>query len=337
MDADDCLWLHVSMTPASVLPVQLRLPTTALDSRRRRSLALVLTSMTSVQLGAAASTHLFGSLGVAGTTWLRLCCAAGLLLLVARPPVARLALRDLAAAAALGVTSALMTLAFFAAVSRLPLSTAVAVEFLGPLGIAALRSRRLGLVWAAMALLGVAALTQPWSQSPSDRVGLLLAAGAAIAWAGYILLTAHVGERCPGLTGLAISLTVAALVATPLGAPQALPHLTASRALACAGLAVLAPALPYAAEMTALRHLTPAVFGVWMSLEPAIAATVALLLLHQVPDVMQFAGVLLVVAASVGAERTASSSRAGNHSRQDSDMNPPRRAADPRTHTEVRS
>jgi len=323
------------MTPASILPA--RLPTTAPASRRGQSLALVLTSMTSVQVGAAASTYLFGSLGVAGTTWLRLCWAAALLLLVVRPPVAKLAPRDLLAAAALGVTTALMTLAFFGAVSRLPLGTAVAVEFLGPLGVAALHSRRLGLVWATVALLGVAALTRPWSQSPVDRVGLLLAAGAAIAWAGYIVLTAHVGERCPGLTGLAISLTVAALVAAPIGAPQALPHLTASGALASAGLAVLAPALPYAAEMTALRVLAPAVFGVWMSLEPAIATAVALLLLHQVPDVVQLVGVLLVVAASVGAERSASSSRVGDHSRQGPDLDPPQRAADPRTRTEVRS
>jgi inner membrane transporter RhtA len=335
MDVDDWLWLHVGMTHASVLPA--RLPTTAPAGRRGQPLALVLNSTTSVQVSAAASTHLFGSLGVAGTTWLRLCWAAVLLLLVVRPPVARLALRDLAAAVALGVTSALMTLAFFGAVSRLPLGTAVAVESLGPLGIAALRSRRLGLVWAAVALLGVAALTQPWSQSPSDRVGLLLAAGAAIAWAGYILLTAQVGERCPGLTGLAISLAVAALVAAPLGAPQALPHLTVAGALACAGLAVLAPALPYAAEMTALRVLAPAVFGVWMSLEPAIATTVALFLLHQVPDSVQLVGVLLVVAASVGAERTALSSGADNHNRQGPDADPQQQAADPRTRTEVRS
>jgi inner membrane transporter RhtA len=329
------LWLHVGMTPAFILSA--RLPRTAPTSRRGQPLALVLTSMTSVQVGAAASTHLFGSLGVAGTTWLRLCWAAVLLLLVVRPPVARLALRDLTAAAALGVTSALMTLAFFGAVSRLPLGIAVAVEFLGPLGVAALRSRRMGLVWAAVALLGVAALTRPWSQSPSDRVGLLMAAGAALAWAGYIMLTAHVGERCPGLTGLAISLTVAVLVAAPLGAPQALPHLTASGALTSAALAVLAPALPYAAEMTALRVLTPAVFGVWMSLEPAIATMVALLLLHQVPDLVQLVGMLLVVAASVGAERTASSRRAGNHSRQSPDLDPPQPAADPPTRTEVRS
>jgi len=272
---------------------------------RGQSLALVLTSMTSVQLGAALSTKLFGSLGVAGTTWLRLCCAAVMMLPVARPRIGRLALRDLAAAAALGVTTAAMTLAFFGAVSRLPLGTAVAVEFLGPLGVAAARgSRRLGLVWAAMALAGVTFLTRPWSQSPGDRVGLVLAAGAAIAWAGYIVLTTHVGDRCPGLTGLAVSLTVAALVAAPLGAPQALPHLTLGGALACAGLAVLGPALPYAAEMTALRVLAPAVFGVWMSLEPAIGTAVGLLVLHQVPEAVQLLGVLLVVAASVGAVLT---------------------------------
>jgi inner membrane transporter RhtA len=303
MDVDDALWLHGGMTPASVLPTRLRAAAPA--SRHSRSLALVLTSMTSVQVGAAASTYLFGRLGVAGTTWLRLCWAGVMLLLIVRPRIGRLAPRDLAAAAALGVTSALMTLAFFGAVSRLPLGTAVAVEFLGPLGVAAVRSRRrMGLVWAVVASLGVAALTRPWSQSPSDHIGLVLAVAAAIAWAGYIVLTAHVGGRCSGLTGLAISLPVAALVAAPLGAPQALPHLTVAGALACAALAVLGPALPYAAEMTALRVLEPAVFGVWMSLEPAIATAVGLLVLHQVPDVVQLAGVLLVVAASVGAERS---------------------------------
>jgi inner membrane transporter RhtA len=221
-----------------------------------------------------------------------------------RPPIAKLAPGDLAAAAALGLTSAVMTLAFFGAVSRLPLGTAVAVEFLGPLGVAAVRSRRrVGLLWAVVALAGVAALTRPWSQSPPDHLGLVLAVAAASAWAGYILLTAHVGGRCKGLTGLAISLPVAALVAAPLGAPQALPHLTVGGALACAALAVLGPALPYAAEMTALRVLEPAVFGVWMSLEPAIATAVGLLVLHQRPDLVQLAGVLLVVAASVGAEQ----------------------------------
>lgn len=273
--------------------------------RRSRPLALVVLSMTSVQVGTAVSTHLIGQVGVAGTTWLRLSLAAVMLLLIVRPRLGRLTPPALLAAAALGLAIGVMSLAFFSAVARLPLGTVVAVEFLGPLTVAALRSgRRAGLMWPALALVGVVALTRPWAQSPSDRGGLLFAVLAAAGWGTYVVLTHHVGKRCSGLDGLAIAFPVAALASAPLGMPQAVGHLTPLLLLAVAGIALLNPLLPYAAEMFALRMLPPAVFGVWMSLEPAIGTGVGLVALHQVPNVLQLLGVLLVVAASVGAERS---------------------------------
>lgn len=305
MDPDNALWLHglVTSTPLQ----ETRLLSRRSPGRRGRSLALVLTSTTSAQVGAAASTVLIGRLGVAGTTWLRLSWAAIVLLLIARPRPWRMTPRTLLAATALGATSGLMSLAFFSAVDRLPLGTVVSVEFLGPLSVAAVRrGRRAGLLWPAIALLGVVILTRPWEQSPSDRIGLLFAAAAAACWGAYVILTQHVGKQCSGLTGLAISLPVAALVCAPLGMPQALPHLTFLRVLEGAGLAVLLPLLPYSAEMFALRTLPPAVFGVWMSIEPAIGTAVGLVALHQVPGVLALLGVLLVVIASVGAARSQS-------------------------------
>lgn len=306
MDVDNAVWLHGPVTQIRAAQPQTR-PSLG---HRSRSLALVLTSTTSVQVGAAASTFLIGRLGVAGTTWLRLSWAAVALLLIVRPRLRRLTPRTLLAAAALGATSGLMSLTFFSAVDRLPLGTVVSVEFLGPLSVAAVRSsRRAGLLWPAIALLGVVTLTRPWEQSPSDRIGLLFAAAAATCWGTYVVLTRHVGKQCSGLTGLAISLPIAALVCAPWGIPQALAHLTPLRVLEGAGLAVLLPLLPYSAEMFALRMLPPALFGVWMSIEPAIGTGVGLVALHQVPDALQLLGVLLVIMASVGAERAHSTTR----------------------------
>ncbi len=273
--------------------------------RRRGALGLVLLSMSSVQIGAAASLGMVDRLGVAGTTWLRLAWGALILVVVARPRLRGTPARELIAPVALGVVNAVMALAFFAAITRLPLGTTVAVEFLGPLGVAAARSRSWrGAGHAGLALAGVLVLTTPWAQSPSDRIGMLLAATAALGWAAYILLTTRVGSRWSGLSGLAVALPVAAAVSAPLGVAQVWGRLTALDLVACAGLAVLLPVLPYGAEMAALRRLPQRVFGVWMSLEPAIGVAVGLALLGQAPGLGQVGGVLLVVLASVAAARS---------------------------------
>jgi inner membrane transporter RhtA len=193
---------------------------------------------------------------------------------------------------------------FMAAVARLPLGTASALEFLGPLGVAVARSRggRM-LAWPVLAAVGVVLLTEPWHGSV-DVVGVALALGAAVCWAAYILLTQAVGDELTGLHGLAVSLPVAGLVATVVAGPGAFPSMTWELALVGLGLAVLLPVVPFSLEMLALRRLTTSAFGTLMSLEPAIALVMGLVLLHQVPGLWPVLGVGFVVAAGIGAERT---------------------------------
>ena len=266
---------------------------------------LALTAMLSVQVGAALSLGLFGTVGPSGTAWLRLCAASVVLVAIARPRLSRLPRHALRAAALLGVVTAVMTLAYFEAIARLPLGTAVAIEFLGPLSVAVLtRARgRAALLWPALALLGVVALTEPWAGG-ADPVGVGFAVLAACGWAAYILLTQRVGDALPGITGLALSMPVAALCASVVGAPQAVGSLTPLVLLQAFGLALLLPVLPYALEMAALRRLTTAAFGTLASVEPAVGVLVGLVLLGQVPHPVQAAGVALVILAGLGAERT---------------------------------
>ncbi len=265
--------------------------------------ALVLVSMTSVQLGAAGSVALFDDIGPGGTAWLRLTWAGLILLVVVRPRVRALTGRQWRATLLLGAVSGALTLTFLAAIDRLPLGTAVAVEFLGPLGVATAQShRRAALIWPLLAGLGVLALTRPWS-GELDLVGLGYALASAACWAGYIVLTQHVGDALPGLTGLAISLPVAALVATPWGITQAIGNLTWAIVVQGLVLAILLPLVPYVLELSALRRLTASAFGVLMSLEPAIGTLVGAALLAQGLTALQAGGIALVVAAGIGAAR----------------------------------
>jgi inner membrane transporter RhtA len=226
------------------------------------------------------------------------------LLVLVRPRLRDLSRSTLLAATALGVVTAGLTMLFMASVARIPLGTASALEFLGPLGVAVARSRggRM-LVWPLLAAIGVVLLTEPW-HGGVDIVGVLLALGAAVCWASYILLTQHVGDEVTGVGGLAISLPVAGLVATLVAGPSTLPHLTWQILVIGIGLALLLPVVPFSLEMLALRRLTTSAFGTLMSLEPAIALTIGLVLLHQVPGLGPVLGVGFVVAAGVGAERT---------------------------------
>lgn len=265
--------------------------------------ALALASMLSVQLGSALSVPLMASVGPAGTAWLRLSVGALLFLALARPPLAAVRRPDLPGLLALGVTTGLVTMAFLAAIERIPLGTAVAIEFLGPLTVAAARSHsRRGLAWPALALAGVVLLTRPW-HGDVELTGVVFAALSAVGWAAYILLTQRIGDRFSGITGLSITIPVAAVTAAGFGIPQAAGHLTPSTLVAAAGLAVLLPVLPYALEMLALRHLTPTAFGTLMALEPAFGVLLGLLVLHQQPSASQLVGLLLVVVAGAAAQR----------------------------------
>ncbi|HEU0101662.1 MAG TPA: EamA family transporter [Mycobacteriales bacterium] len=268
--------------------------------------------MLAVQLGAALSIDLFPVVGPAGTAWLRLCFAALVLLALVRPRLRELSRRSVGAAASLGAVSAVMTVAYFESIARLPLGTAVALEFLGPLAVAVLRrgSSRTALLWPALALFGVLALTEPWTGA-ADPLGVAFALTAAAGWAGYILLTQRVGDALPGLTGLALSMPVAAACAAVVGAPQAVGHLSPAVLAEAAALALLLPLLPYALEMQALRRLTAAAFGTIAALEPALAVLVGVLVLGQVPHAWQAAGVVLVMVAGLGAERSGARRPAG--------------------------
>ncbi|MEV0901711.1 EamA family transporter [Actinoplanes sp. NPDC049802] len=267
----------------------------------RTGAALAVAAMTCVQLGLAVSVGLIGELGVAGAAWIRLAWAGVLMLLLVRPRPAGLTRRALWSAVALGVVTGVMTMLFMAAVARLPLGTASALEFLGPLGVAVFRGRRL--LWPLLAGGGVLLLTEPW-HGGADPVGVGFALAAAVCWAAYILLTQHVGDEAAGLSGLAVSMPVAGLVATVVAGPQVFGRLTVDLLVMGLFLAVLLPVVPFVLEFLALRRLTTAAFGTLMSLEPAIAVVTGLVLLHQVPGWAAVAGVGLVVAAGIGAERS---------------------------------
>ncbi|MEE6272509.1 EamA family transporter [Georgenia wangjunii] len=259
--------------------------------------------MLSVQLGSALSVDLIDEVGAAGTAWLRLTAGALVFLVIARPPLRSVRRADLPALLGLGVTSGIVTICFLAALDRIPLGTAVAVEFLGPLTVAAVRSHsRSALVWPGLALLGVVGLTEPW-KGDINGPGLGFAAMAAVGWAGYIVLTQHVGDRFTGISALSMTVPIAALTAAVVGVPQAAGHLTPGVLLAAVGLALLLPVLPYALEMLALRRMTPTAFGTLMALEPAMGLLLGLLVLSQQPTAIQVAGIALVVLAGAGAQR----------------------------------
>lgn len=266
--------------------------------------SLAVTAMLSVQVGAAWSVALFDDIGVAGTAWLRLSLGAVGFILIARPRYWRWTWRELRAPVLLGVVSAGMTISFLAAIDRIPLGTAVAIEFLGPLTVAALHSRsRRALAWPALALVGVLLLTEPWQATPSIS-GIAFAALAGAGWGLYIVITQHVGDRFAGVDGLAISIPVAALLAAIIGVPNAWGHITWHVLAVAVGVAILLPLIPWTLELYALRRLTKSAFGTLMALEPGIALMIGLIVLQQVPTVSKFVGIACVVVAGIGAERT---------------------------------
>ena len=269
----------------------------------RNGALMTVASMMSVQLGAALAVKLMDGVGPAGVAWLRLAWAGVLMLLFVRPRPASFTRSAFVSCVLLGITTAGFTLLFMVAVSRIPLGTASALECLGPLVVAVAKGRGRGrLLFPAMAGTGVVLLTQPWAAAV-DPVGVLAALASAVCLAAYILLTQRVGDEVTGITGLAVSMPVAELVVTMVAGPSVIGHLTPHLLLAGLGLAILLPAIPFTLEMLALQRLTAAAFGTLMSLEPAFAMMLGLLILHQVPGLPAIAGIALVVLAGVGAAR----------------------------------
>ncbi|WP_306207671.1 EamA family transporter [Actinoplanes sp. RD1] len=267
-----------------------------------RGVPLALISMLFAQLGLALSAGLIDDLGPAGAAWVRLCWAGLIVLALVRPRLSRFTRAGLLSTVTLGVVTAGITMTFMGAVARLPLGTASALEFLGPLGVAVWRGGRTAKGWAVVAAGGVVLLTSPW-RGEIDPVGVAFALAAGLCWAAYILLTQRVGDQVPGLAGIAVSLPVAALVATVVAGPAAAPRLTGPLILTALGVAVLLPIVPFLLEFVALRHLPTAAFGVLMALEPVYALVIGVLVLGQHPGWPAAAGVACVVAAGIGAAR----------------------------------
>jgi inner membrane transporter RhtA len=264
---------------------------------------MAIAAMLCVQLGLAASVGLIDELGAEGAAWLRLAWAGVLLLVVVRPRPRDYTRRTFAACVLLGLVTAGVTLLFMASLARLPLGTASALEFLGPLGVAVTRGQGSSKVWPALAALGVLMLTQPWSGTV-DPVGVAFALAAAGCWAAYILLTQHVGDGVEGIKALAVTMPVAGLAATVVAGPSTFGRLTPELLLVGIGLALLLPVIPFTLELLALRRLTTTAFGTLMSLEPAFAVLVGLVVLHQVPNALAAVGIAFVVTAGIGAARS---------------------------------
>jgi inner membrane transporter RhtA len=259
---------------------------------------LVLGGIVSVQLGAAVAKQLFPVVGPAGAVFLRLAVGAVILTAVARPRAAVIR-GHLGLALAFGTVLAAMNLSFYASLTRIPLGAAVTIEFLGPLVLAVVASRRRTDVgWALLAGLGVAAVS--WEGTGTlDAVGVGFALLAGAGWAGYILLSQRLGAAAPGLTGLAVAVAAGAVVAAVPGIAQGGGQLLDPRVLALgAAVGVLSSAVPYALEFLALRRLPAATFGILMSLEPAVAATAGWLVLGEGLRPVQVAGIVLVCVAS---------------------------------------
>ena len=260
-----------------------------------------------MQAGAAAATTLFEEVGPAGAVFLRALFAALVLL-----PFARIRISEASADArrdliAFGVVLAGMNLCFYESLDRLPLGIAVTLEFVGPLGVALIGSRRpRDLVWAVMAGAGILLLSGGVGGTDLDAVGAAFALAAGGFWAAYILINARVGAAFPGIGGLAWAMALAAVLLAPFGVAGGGGELAEPEALAV-GLAIglLSSAIPYALELEALRRLPNAVFGVLMSLEPAAAALVGLIALDQGLAGNEVVAIVLVVVASAGALRSA--------------------------------
>ncbi|GAA1343006.1 EamA family transporter [Saccharothrix algeriensis] len=266
--------------------------------------ALVLLGVVSVQVGAAVAKQLFPLVGSAGTVTLRLVLAAAVLLVVWRPSF-RLDRRTLLVVAGYGAVLGTMNLTFYQAIERIPLGAAVTIEFLGPLAVAVLGSRRwVDGLWALLAALGVVLLTR--ADGGLELTGVLFALAAAACWAAYILLAAALGSRTSDGKGLALAMVFGSALVLPFGMADAGTALLDPVVLiAGAAVALLSSVIPYSLELEALRRIPPRVFGILMSLEPAVAAFAGLVVLHEALRPSQWVAVCCVVLASVGATRSA--------------------------------
>ncbi|MEV4570789.1 DMT family transporter [Nonomuraea sp. NPDC049419] len=272
---------------------------------------LVLLGIFSVQLGAGFAKELFGVLPPSAVVFLRIAAGALIMGAFVRPRLRGLSWRDWAVGAGFGITLALMNLVFYEALARLPMGIAVAIEFLGPLGVAVAASRRrIDLLWVGLAGAGVVLLA-PWGESDTvSWLGIAFALMAGVFWAAYILLSAAAGRRFPGTSGLAFAMIVSTVVIAPVGVTTGGADLLQPELLLIGlGVGLLSSVIPYSLELQALRRMPKHVFGILMSMEPAAAALIGVLLLGEILHVQQWAAIVCIVAASLGSTRTGPRSR----------------------------
>jgi inner membrane transporter RhtA len=278
------------------------MPRRVLVAGEASGVALVVAAVTSLQFGAGFAVTLFDELGPAGAAFLRLFFAAVVLIAIWRPHLAGRPGADLRVAALFGLVLGTMNLSIYSAMDRIPLGIAVTIEFAGPMAVAVLGSRRaLDLLWVALAAAGILLLADPGGGS-LDSTGVAFALLAATMWAFYILLAERTGRLFPGGSGLALAMVVGAVAIAPFGVAQAGDALLRGDLLAAAAAVALASSvIPYSLELEALRRLPARVFGVLMSLEPAVAALAGFVVLGQDLGVREWAAIGLVVVASAGA------------------------------------
>jgi inner membrane transporter RhtA len=265
---------------------------------------LVLGAIVVLQSGAAIAKDLFVLIPPTAMVWMRLLVSAVILLVAARPRVGSgRSWRDWVVIVAFGTCLMVMNWSIYQSFARIPLGVAATIEFLGPLAVAVVGSRRaIDFVWvllagAGVALLGLAPGSLSWS-------GVGFALLAALSWAGYILLSAETGRRWPGLSGLALASVVGTVVlAGPAIADAGTRLLQPKIFLLGLAVGVLSSVIPYSLELMALRRIPPRVFGILMSLEPAAAALAAMILLAEFLNVTQWLALACVVIASAGATR----------------------------------
>ena len=264
----------------------------------------MLAGIASVQFGAAIAKHLFGTIEPTAMVWLRLVTSAVVLMAIARPTLRGRSRDDWLTMLAFGLSLGVMNWSIYQSFARIPLGLAVTIEFAGPLLLAVAMSRRArDLVWVGLAALGVGLLG--FERTDLDLVGIGFALLAGATWAAYILLSVRTGSCWAGLDGLAMASVVATVLLTPLAIPAGGADLLDPRILLLgAAVGLMSSVIPYAADLTALRTMKPSVFSILMSLEPAAAALAGMLLLDEFLGPFQWAAVVAVTLASVGATRS---------------------------------
>jgi len=281
-------------------------PAAEADPRDRLAgVALMCASALSCQFGAATATLAFPALGPPGVVAIRQWVAGLVLLAVGRPRLRSFTRRQWYPVLALAVVLATMNISLYIAIDRIGLGLAVALEFLGPLSVALAASRRLIDLGCALAAgAAVAVLTRP--QPTTDYAGICLGLLAAACWAGYILLNPAIGRRIPGAQGSAAAASVSAVLYIPVGTWVLCSHPLAWRAMGFAAVAgVLSSAVPFLIDVQALRRVATGFYGVFMSVNPVLAAVIGLVVLGQRLRWQEWAAIVAVVAANAVSAGTA--------------------------------